>query len=91
MGLTNSPFCRRCGAEEETPAHVLCECEALATLRPTYLISIFSWTLNISEFYGQSGTSLKGQGSHNLDIGLRGKKGESKKPTCIGTERARTR
>jgi hypothetical protein len=37
MGLTNSPFCRRCGAEEETPKEVLCECEALATLTHTYL------------------------------------------------------
>jgi hypothetical protein len=32
MGLTNSPFCRRCGVEEETSAHVWCECEALASL-----------------------------------------------------------
>jgi hypothetical protein len=31
MGLTDSPA-RRCGAEE-TSAHILCECEALATLR----------------------------------------------------------
>ena len=29
MGVTNSPFCRRCGAEDETSAHILCECEAL--------------------------------------------------------------
>lgn len=36
IGLTDSRVCRRCGAEEETD-HVLCECEALATLRPTYL------------------------------------------------------
>jgi len=33
MGLTDSPACRRCGAEEETSAHILCQCEALATLR----------------------------------------------------------
>jgi hypothetical protein len=37
MGLTDSPFCRRCGAEEESSAHVLCECEALATLKPTWI------------------------------------------------------
>jgi hypothetical protein len=41
MGLTNSPFRRRCGLEEETPAHVLCECETLATFRPSYLVSFF--------------------------------------------------
>jgi hypothetical protein len=32
MGLIDSPFCRGCGAEEETSAHVLCECQAFATL-----------------------------------------------------------
>jgi len=32
MGLTNSPLCRRCEAEDETSAHILCECEALASL-----------------------------------------------------------
>jgi hypothetical protein len=41
MGLTDSPLCRRCGAEEEASAGVLCECEALTTLRHTYLGSFF--------------------------------------------------
>ena len=41
MGPIDSPICRRCGAEEETWAHVLCECEALAALRHTYLGSCF--------------------------------------------------
>jgi hypothetical protein len=41
MGLTDSPLCRKCGAEEETSAHVLCECEALVTLRHIYLGSFF--------------------------------------------------
>jgi hypothetical protein len=41
MGLTDSPLCRKCGAEEETSADVLCECEALATHRHTYLGSFF--------------------------------------------------
>ena len=31
MGLSDSPLCR-CGAEDETSAHNLCECEALASL-----------------------------------------------------------
>jgi len=41
MGMTNSPLYRRCGAEEETPSHILCECEALASCRHTYMGSFF--------------------------------------------------
>jgi hypothetical protein len=41
MGLLDSPLCRKCAAREETSAHVLCECEALATLRHIYLGSFF--------------------------------------------------
>jgi hypothetical protein len=41
MGLVDRPLCRKCGAGEETSAHVLCECEALATLRHIYLGSFF--------------------------------------------------
>jgi hypothetical protein len=41
MGLIDSPLCRRCGAEGETSVHVLRECEALTTLRHTYLGSSF--------------------------------------------------
>jgi len=37
MGLSDSPLCRRCGAEDQTSAHILCECEALASLRHVYL------------------------------------------------------
>ena len=33
IGLLDSPFCRKCGVREETSAHILCECEALASLR----------------------------------------------------------
>jgi hypothetical protein len=36
MGLRDSPLCRKCRAEE-TSADVVCECEALAILRHTYL------------------------------------------------------
>ena len=43
MRLTNSSSRRICGAEEETSAHILRECEALASLRHAYLGSI-SWT-----------------------------------------------
>jgi hypothetical protein len=32
MGLSDSPLYRRCAAEDETSAHILRECEALASL-----------------------------------------------------------
>jgi hypothetical protein len=41
MGLSHSPLCRRCGAEDETSTHILCECEALASLTHMYLGSFF--------------------------------------------------
>jgi len=41
MELSNNPICKKCGIEEETSVHVLCECEALAWLRYTYLGSFF--------------------------------------------------
>jgi len=37
MGLSDSQFYRRCGAEDETSTHILCECEALASLRYVHL------------------------------------------------------
>jgi hypothetical protein len=51
MGLTDSLLCRKCGAEEETSAHVLCEYEALVTLRHTYRGSFF---LNPADIRGLS-------------------------------------
>jgi hypothetical protein len=41
MGLSDSPLCRKCGADDETSAHILCECEALASIRHAYLSSFF--------------------------------------------------
>jgi hypothetical protein len=41
VGLSNNPTCRKCDTEEETSFHVLCQCEALASLRHTYLSSFF--------------------------------------------------
>jgi hypothetical protein len=41
MGLSNDPTCKECGSEEETSAHILCECEALASLGHTNLGSFF--------------------------------------------------
>jgi len=34
-------MCRKCGIEEEASVHILCECEALASLRHAYLGSLF--------------------------------------------------
>ena len=41
LGLLDSPLCRGCGVKEETSAHILCECEALTSLRHMYLGSFF--------------------------------------------------
>ena len=41
MGLSDSPMCRRCGAEDETSALILCEHEALASHSHVYLSSFF--------------------------------------------------
>ena len=41
LGLLDSPLCRKCGVGEETSADILCECEALATLRHANLGSFF--------------------------------------------------
>jgi hypothetical protein len=62
MGLIDSSLYRRCGAEAVTSAYVLCECEVLAT----------HWLLRMLEYYvrWQSGTLLKEQGSHDLNIRL---------------------
>jgi len=65
MGLNNIPFCRRCGAEEETSVHALCECKALASLRHTYLGS-FPWTQTISRVSKPSGALVEEQGSYDL-------------------------
>jgi hypothetical protein len=41
MVLCNDPMCRKCGTEEETSVHILCECVAIASLRHVYLGSFF--------------------------------------------------
>ena len=51
MGLIIIPLCTGCGAEEEYSAHVLCECEALASLRHNHLVS-FPWPWNFNKGIG---------------------------------------
>jgi hypothetical protein len=41
IALCNDSMFRKCGAEEETSVHILCECEVLAPLRHAYLGSFF--------------------------------------------------
>jgi hypothetical protein len=41
MGLINNPACRKCGTKEETSVHIVCECEALASLIHIHLGSLF--------------------------------------------------
>jgi hypothetical protein len=41
MGMSNNPTCRKCGTEQETSVHILCGCEALASLTHAYLGSFF--------------------------------------------------
>jgi hypothetical protein len=41
LGLHDSPLRRKCGVREETSAHILCECEVLASLKHMYLGSFF--------------------------------------------------
>jgi len=41
MGLSDNPTCRKGGAEEESLAHILCEYDALASLRHIHLGSFF--------------------------------------------------
>jgi hypothetical protein len=41
MGLSYNPTCRKCGTKNSSSAHILCECEALASLRHIHLGSFF--------------------------------------------------
>jgi hypothetical protein len=50
MGLSDSPLCRRCGEKDETSAHILCKCEALASLRHVYMGSFFLEPEDIDPF-----------------------------------------
>ena len=53
IGLSDSPLCRRCGAEGETSAHIPCECEALSSLGHVYVGS-FLETENIKNIHSPS-------------------------------------
>jgi hypothetical protein len=48
MGLERDPICERCLEADESAAHVLCDCEALASLRFRPLGQFF---MKPSDFY----------------------------------------
>ena len=73
MVLSDSPLCRRCGVEEETSAHILCECEALASLGHVYLGSFFLDPQDIKSIsLGAIWNFSKATGSHKLIWGTKG-------------------
>jgi hypothetical protein len=87
MGLIDSPLCR-CATVEETPAQVLCECEALATLRHTYeFLFLRPWVV-LSR--GAIWNFITGTGLPWFEHQFKGYKGPVKRPKCIGAKRART-
>ena len=59
MGLIISPLGGRCGAEEEISVHILCECEALASLKHAYLGFFFLDPEEVKEY--KSGCHLEFQ------------------------------
>ena len=77
--LTSSPLCTRCAAGEEISAHVLCECEDLASLRHGYLGSFLLDPENVTSLrLGAIWNFCKGTGLPWFDIRLWGTKGPSK-------------
>ena len=88
MSLTNIPLC---GAQEECSAHILCECEALASLRHEYLGSSFLDPEGIKSLdLGTNWNFSKRAGLPWLGIRLCGTKGPFVRSRYIGTAKART-
>jgi hypothetical protein len=70
MGLSDSPLCRRCEAEDETSANILCECEALASFQHMHLGSLFLESEDImSIMLGDIWTYGKVTGFPWIDLG----------------------
>jgi hypothetical protein len=73
LGMLYSPLCRKCGVKEETSAHSLCECEALALLRHVNLGSFFLVPENIKSISVEAiWASVPPQGSHDPIWGTKG-------------------
>jgi hypothetical protein len=55
MGLRNNPICRKCGTEEETSVHVLCECEWGCGFTQTYIsgfLLFWPWRYQETKYRG---------------------------------------
>jgi len=86
LGLSNTPLRWWC---EKTSAHVLCECEALASRRQAYLSSFFLEPGDMKYLnLGRYGTTARLRGSHDSILGTKGL--SYLRPRCIGAERPRT-
>jgi len=73
MELSDSPLCRRCGAEDKTSAHILCQCEAFASLRHVYLGSFFLEPEDIKSIsLGDIWNFSKVRGLLWIDVGHKG-------------------
>jgi hypothetical protein len=84
LGLVDSPLCNRCGGKEETSAHILCECEALASLGQVHLGSFFLEPEDVENIsVGATWNFSKAIGLPETRPG--GTKGRAnKRPRCIG-------
>jgi hypothetical protein len=89
VGLKDSPLCRKCGAGEETSAHVLCECEALATLRYIYLGSLFLDPEDVRHLSLEVIWNFFKRAEFSWLRPSEGAQTACWRPTCIGTVRAR--
>ena len=79
-GWYNSPLCRMCGAQQETSAHIFCDCDVLVTLRHTYLGSFFLDPEDVRNLsLGAKWNFIKGTGFLWLGHQLKGYKGHIKK------------
>jgi hypothetical protein len=88
QGLLDSHLCKKCGVRQETSAHILCECEVLASLRHAYLGSFFLETENIKSLgFGAFWNFSKVTGPPWFDMGHKGP--VKSRPRCIGAERPR--
>jgi len=73
LGLLDSPLCTKCGVREETSAHILCECEGLASLRRAYLGSFYLEPEDIRSLgLGAIWNIARLRGSHDSIWGTKG-------------------
>jgi hypothetical protein len=89
MGLSYSPLFMRCGAQDETSAHILCECEALASFRHVYLGSFLLEPEDIKST--RLGTIWNfGKGNRAPMNRNWAQRPRQLRPRCIGAARSRT-